>query len=196
MAVVIQGAEGYLGYGLVDGTAGGLLHRQLVVCNGVGGVAAREVEIADGIVYLVEIFFVAVVAGHAFESLHFGHYVCAGKYLALLDAGVELGAVARARTSGGFLECLVGLLLIARKGVYLPKKKVQARFLGFRGKLYSLREHRDGFLILLLFHQQVGVGGVVERAYLFRCQLVGLYARQDVFGLEKPVEGAVAACLP
>ena len=66
MAGKINVAQSDLAYGFIYAVAGAFLSGEHIVGNGLGGVAAREIEVAYGIVYLVEIFAVAVEASHAF----------------------------------------------------------------------------------------------------------------------------------
>ncbi len=90
-------AQAHLIDGLVDAVARRFFVGELIILDGAGGVAAREVEIADGIIYLVEIFLVAVVAGHAAQGFDLRLYVGALENLALLDSGIEFCAVWRRR---------------------------------------------------------------------------------------------------
>ncbi len=93
VAVEVETAERHLRDGLLDASAGRLFGCKHIVGYCIGGVAPREIEIAYGIIDLVEILLVAVIAGHALEGLDLRAYVGPLKHLALLDAGVELGAV-------------------------------------------------------------------------------------------------------
>ena len=67
IAVEIESAERNLVYSLVDAVARAFLIGKHIVFYGVCRVAARQVEIAYGIVYLVEVFFVAVQPRHALQ---------------------------------------------------------------------------------------------------------------------------------
>ena len=79
--------------GLIYAVAGTLLGSEFVVLDGTCGVVMREVQVADSIINLVQIVLVAVVAGHALERLDLTGDVGALIDGALLDAGIELGAV-------------------------------------------------------------------------------------------------------
>ena len=192
----IERAECDLRYGLLDARTGGFLHRLLVVGYSLGCIAARQVEIADGVVYLVEVFLVAVVARHTAQGFHLLGDVGAGEYLALLDAGVELGAVRSRRAAAGFAVVFVSQLFMAHQLLNLPHQEVQARLLRSRGQLQGFGEHRLGLVVEFLLDQQVGVSGVVQLTDGLRGQLVGLDAVEDALGFEKPVHGAVGAGLP
>ena len=56
-------------------------------------VVTSEVEVADGVVDLVEILLVSAVAGHSLKGLYLGFDVFAGIHFALFDSGVEFRAV-------------------------------------------------------------------------------------------------------
>ncbi len=70
-AGIIDFAERDLRYSLVDARPRGFLRGKDIVFNGMRGVASRQVEVADGVIHLVEIVLVAVVAGHAAQGIYF-----------------------------------------------------------------------------------------------------------------------------
>ena len=71
MLSVIQGAEGYLRQSFGDTPVHGFLYGQGVVLLCLRGVLAAQVEVADSVEYLVQVFLVALVAGHSFKGLYF-----------------------------------------------------------------------------------------------------------------------------
>ena len=115
--------------GLVDAVAGALLSSKDIVLNRMGGVVSRQVQIADGIVNLVEIFLVAVVASHVFERAHLTGNVIALVDRALLDAGVELGAVAGIVAAAGALEGLICQVFLVKFLIELAQQEVLANLL-------------------------------------------------------------------
>ena len=91
--IIIKASEGQLRHGLVDARTRGFLHSQLIVLDCLGRVAAREIEVAYGVIYLVEILLVAVVTGHTAQRTYLLGDILTGEHLTLLDAGIEFGAV-------------------------------------------------------------------------------------------------------
>ena len=192
----VDAAECELANRLVDAVARAFLRRQLVVCHGVHGVEAREVEVADGVIHLVEVFLVAVVVRHALEGFHLRHDVGALKHCALLDAGVEFGAVGRAARTAGTLECLVGELLFASVLIELTEQEVQTHFLRPLAALDGFGEVWNGLDVFIRFDIEVGKRQVGKRAYAFALDLVDMHMRQHVVGLGGPAHGAIAQRLP
>ena len=103
-----------------------------------GGVVSRQVQIADGIVNLVEIFLVAVVASHVFECAHLTGNVVALVNRALLDAGVELGAVAGIVAAAGALEGLICQVFLVKFLIELAQQEILANLLRAFRALHSL----------------------------------------------------------
>ena len=92
--------------------SGGLGNAFLVGSDGLQGVFLSQVDITDGIVYLIEIFLVVVGCRHALQlAYHLPAVVCR-HHLGHRDAGVELQFVRRIEAHH-VLECLVGFLLVA-----------------------------------------------------------------------------------
>ena len=92
--------------------SGGLGNAFLVGSDGLQGVFLSQVDITDGIVYLIEIFLVVVGCRHALQlAYHLPAVVCR-HHLGHRDAGVELQFVRRIEAHH-VLESLVGFLLVA-----------------------------------------------------------------------------------
>ena len=161
-----------------------------------GCVGARQIEVADGVVYLVEIGFVAVVARHAAQRAHLRLDVGAVVHLALLDAGVELGAVGGRRRCAGFAEGLVGLLAAPEALEHLAEQEAQTGALGARCCLYGLAQWLHGLLVVAAAHEAVGLYVGVEAAQGRSGKLVGLEALEYELGVVQPVHGHIAARLP
>ena len=194
--VVEKAAEADVEDGLVDAVAGRFGRTLLVVLDGLGGVAAAEVEVADGVVNLVEVLLVAVVARHASQGLHLAGDVGAAEHLALADAGVELRAVGCRRGRGGASEGLVSLLLVAGALVYLAQEEGQTRFLCCRPVACRRLEEGCGLGVLLLADVQHRPVKVVEVLQVFVGEVLLFYAYENLLGLVKPVHGQVGAGLP
>ena len=93
MTVEVERAEPKLVQCFIDAITSGFLVGKHIVLDSLHCISTREVQITDCIVYLVEIFLVAVVACHASESIDLGCDVGAVEYFALLYPGVEFGPV-------------------------------------------------------------------------------------------------------
>ena len=89
----VQLAEGNLADCLVDAVALAFFGGEDVVFDGSCSVAARQIEVAYGIVNLVEIVLVSAQSCHSLQAFHFAVDFSAFKHGALLDACVELGAI-------------------------------------------------------------------------------------------------------
>ena len=128
-ALKIQFAECQLADGLVDAVTCRFFGGENIIFDGLGGVFARKVQVADGIVYLVEVFLVAVIAHHPAQCFNLGFYVRTGVDLALLYTGVEFGSVGcRRRAAGGF-EGFVGRCFVAEPRIDLTQQETQASLL-------------------------------------------------------------------
>ena len=87
--VEVEFAQSQISQRLVIALACALADRQTVVGHSLGGVAAAEIEIAYGVIYLVEVLGIAVIAHHAPQSLDLRLDIVALIHLALAYAGVN-----------------------------------------------------------------------------------------------------------
>ena len=192
----VDTAQPELAYGLVDAVARALLGRRHIVFYGPGRVAAREIEVAYGIVYLVEILLVAVVAGHGLERLHLALDVLALEHGTLLDARIELGAVGRAHAAAGPLVGLVGQLILPRFLIELPQQEVEPHLLPAVLPVQRSAQVGNGLGIFLVLDVVVGKGQVGQRQQPLVVNLVDVHVGKHVVGLGGPAHGAVAQGLP
>ena len=196
MLVEVEFAQSQISQRLVIALACALADRQTVVGHSLGGVAAAEIEIAYGVIYLVEVLGIAVIAHHAPQSLDLRLDIVALIHLALAYAGVELhGVVGLCRTSGA-AESLVSLPFAAEACQYLPQQVVETHTLvrvAERNQGLQVR-HRLG--ILVGAYIQVGVVERIEAAERLGGQLLWLDARHYHLGLIGPVIRQVCPRLP
>ena len=117
-------------------------------------------DIANGIVNLVEIFGIVVVGGHAFQSAYHLATIVAGQHLCLSYSGVELQLVRRIASDYVF-KGIVGLLLITKQILYLTHKEPLAGPLGLAAfVLYCFIQIRYGLLVIGLANVVVGVSKI------------------------------------
>ena len=192
----VDAAQFELADGLVDAVAGTLLGGKDVVLNRMHGVFTRQVQVADGVVYLVEIFLVAVVAGHVLERAHFSGDVIALVNCALLDAGVELGAVACVVAAAGAFEGLIRQVFLVEFLVELTQQEVLANLLRAFCALHCLGKVGHGQRGQLLLHIIVGKRQVGKRADALVVDLVQVDVREHIVGLTGPTHGTVTQGLP
>ena len=170
----VQFAETYLVHGFINTVRGRFFVGKLVVFNGLCGIAMSEVQVAYGVVYLVEIFLVAVVARHTAQGLYFGLYILAHEYFALLDTGVEFGAVRGRRRTACSVERLVCFGKPSEVLVYLSQKEVEPCFLCATRAFHSLDEEWLGIGIIVGMDIEIGVHVVVEPTQTVVGQLIFL----------------------
>ena len=187
----IEVSEGELREGLVDAVAGRFLDSGAIVLEGLHSVVAREVEIAYGVVNLVEKLLVAGITGHGAQRAHLTLDVGALEDLRALDAGVELGAVVGRGPCAGLLEGLVCAAFLTEVRVQLAEQEPEAVLLTAVGVSYGLREERQGLPVLVGAHVIVALGEVVEVFEVLVGEVFLLDEMHGVLGLVGPVEGAV-----
>ena len=192
----VDAAQGELADGLVDAIAGALLGGLDITLHGVHGVASRQVQVAYGVVNLVEVCLVAVVARHGTQGAHLLVNVLALIHGALLDAGVELGAIGGTATAAGTTVGLVSHCLVASVLIELSQEEIQAGALAALGTLHSLAQIGNGLLILRGLDVVVGHGQIGERTHALVLNLVDVHMHQHVVGLGGPPHGAVTQSLP
>ena len=182
-------------HALLRAAAGGLLVARLVGGNGLGRVVLREVDIADGIVHLVEVVFVVVRGGHALQTADHLLVVRGGHHLGLGDAGVELHLVGRI-LGGHAAVCLVGLPCVAQRCLDLSHDKPLAGFLRL-AVLTADDLPQQGHGALQLARAQVVVGhGLVPCRLCAVVDGVAVLVADDVLGIVYPVQLGIAAGQP
>ena len=134
----VDAAQRELADGFVHAVAGALFGSEPVVLDGAERIAVGEVQVADGVVDLVQIVLVAVIAGHALQGLDLAGDVGALIHCALLDARVELGAVGRTAAAACLLVGQIGVALVPDIFIELSEQETHA------GLLVAL-EALDGF---------------------------------------------------
>ena len=178
----VQVAQVQQQHTLLNAVARALLVALLVGGNGVHGVFLCEVDIADGIVHLVQVFLVVVVGGHALQLAY--HLACpaASHHLGHGDAGVELNLV------GGIqphhvLESLVGLRALALCRIDLSQQIPFARLLLLAHLVLDyLLQVGNGLVKPLLVQVVVGIG-VVPLLHGAPVQRVAVHLRYHVLGI-------------
>ena len=105
-------------HSFLDTAAGGLLVAFFVGGDGIGGIALQEIDVAHGIIDLVEILRILVGTGHRLQAAdHFlGITLC--HHLTHGDAGIELQLVRRVHAYDA-AKCLVGIVALAQGGIEL-----------------------------------------------------------------------------
>ena len=160
------------------------------------GVAATQVEVADGVIELVEILLVAVLASHSQQRLNLGLDVGALIDFALLDARVKLRAIFCATRAGNSLKRLVCLYVVAGLCIELPQKELHTRLLRAAAAAHGFCQIGRRLRQPVALNEIVGVGYVVEPTQPLVGQLFFLDARSNVFGFVTPFERAIASQLP
>jgi len=138
---------------------GAFLSPLLVGADAFERVAARKVDVANGVVHLVEIVLVLVALGHALEFFNHGLGRVARHHLGLQDAGIEGQFVGRiaAHDAG---KRLVGIVVQSQFVLHLPHEEVQSRALQLVfGVLNGLAQFGDGLFVLFGGYQVGGPGG-------------------------------------
>ena len=192
----VDAAQRNLADGLVDAVACALLGGKDVVLDGLGGILTGEVEVADGIVDLVKILLVAVVAGHMLERAHLAGDVKALVDRALLDAGIELGAIVRAVAAAGALIGFVGQVLLSQFLIELTEQEVLSHLLRSLCALDGLGQIGHSLGGHVLFDVVVSIGQIGQRANAFVVDLVDVHVREHIVGLTGPAHSAIAQCFP
>ena len=110
----VQVAERQQQYAFLNAVAGGFLVSFLVGADGLQRVVLGQVDVADGVVHLVEVFLVVIVGCHSLQTTDHLLGVALCHYLGLCDAGVELQLVGR-MTAHGLAEGLICLLAVPQQ---------------------------------------------------------------------------------
>ena len=184
---------------VLHSVAGGFLVSFLIGADGVGGVVLRHIDIAHGVVHLVQILLIVVAGGHALQARYHLLAVALGGHLGHGDTGVEgqlVGRVLLEHLAVGF----VGLVLPAQLGQELPHEEPFAGpLLAAHLMLDHLAQVGDGLLVLMGVDMVVGVG-VVPFFPRVPVDRVALHVAHHVFGVVEPfllyvALGQPGACL-
>ena len=122
------------------------------------GVALGQIDVADGVIQLIEIVLVVVRRGHAPQTIDHALGVAGSHHLRLGDAGIELqfvGWVQAHHVAEGF----VSVLAVAQLRMELSHQKPLAGFLLATGlMLDDLAQIGDGLFVAFAADVVVGIG--------------------------------------
>ena len=124
----IQIAQTQQEYTLLDAISGSLPVAFFIGIDGTQGIFLGQVDIADGIIYLVLIFLVLIRCRHALESADHLPAVARSQDLGDGDAGIKLQFVGRIEPDD-VAESLISLLLVADGSLQLSHQIPLAGFL-------------------------------------------------------------------
>ena len=196
MLIEIDSAQCQLANRLIDAISRALFTGKDIILDSARRVVDTHIEVADGIVHLVEVFLIAVVARHVLQRAHFRFNVSALKHCALLDACIEFGAIGRAAVTAGALKCLVSQLLFARRLIELSQQEIEPHLLCAAGALNCLRQIGDGLCMLIRFDIEIGECQIGKRAYASIGDLVDMHVREHIVGFGGPLHRAITERFP
>ena len=179
----------------LDTRAGGFLVAFLVGADGFRRVFLCQVDVADGVVHLIQIVLVVIVGRHTLQLADHASRIALSHHLGLGNAGVEGQLVGRILTDGAGVG-FVGGIAMAQCRLHLSHDEPQARFLRLaRLALDDLTQVGHGLLQLTRLQVVVGVGGipVAHRAVVYG---VATHVAYDVLGIVEPVQLRVALSQP
>ena len=127
--VPVQSAELQQQHASFHAVAGGFLVALLIGADGLHGVLLQQVDVAHGVIDLVQVVLVVVVACHALQAAYHAAAVAGGHHLGLGNAGIELQLVGRV-LAYHVLVGIEGLLRVAQRGLYLSHQEPFTGFLG------------------------------------------------------------------
>ena len=172
-------------HALLYARACSLSRSALVGDDSLRGVVLRQVDVADGVVYLVEIVLVLVRACHALQSANHLLRLTGRHHLRHGDARVELQFVRRVELHH-VLECLCCLHVVAQCRLHLSHEKPLAgALLASHLVLDDVAQVGDGFLVFARVHVVVGVG-VVPLLARRPVNGVALHVAYHVLGVVEP----------
>ena len=195
LLIPIDLAQAQQQYSLGNAPLGTLLHALLPGVEAVRGVLCTEVDVADGIIYTVEVVLVSLAARHALQLLDHLLVLTARHHLRLHDACVELQFVGRI-AAGHLAQVLVGQLVLPRGMVELSQEVVQTSTLQLAARLAdALLQVRNGLGILLRGNEE-GRQGVLTLPCRLRAHAVAPHLVEDVLSIVGPVQGHVTTGQP
>ena len=173
----------------------GLFGTLLIVGNGACGVFLGKVNVADGIINLVEIILVVVGCGHALEAPNHLLRLVGGQHLCLGNLGVELQLVRRVQANH-LSESLVGFGLVSQRGLQLAHEVPFARALLLAHLvLDDVAQVGNGLGVVGRVDVVVGVG-VVPLLARSPMQAVALHVSYDILGVVEEIVFYVALGQP
>ena len=191
----VQVAQMQQQHTLLDAAAGAFLVAFLVGGNGARRIFLCQVDVADGVVHLVEIVLVVVVGGHTLQLAYHLPRPAASHHLGHRDAGVELNLVGRVQPYH-MLERLVCLVALALCRIDLPEQIPLARLLlAAHLVLDNLAQVGHSLVELLLVQVVVGIR-VVPLLHRPPVHRVAAHLRDYVLGVVGAVVLDIAFCQP
>ena len=153
----IEIAERDLADGFFYAVASALLICQAVVFHRFERVFAGQVEIADGVVYLIEIFFVTIPGSHTGEFLYFFRNIFPRIDFGLFDPSIEFGSIGWVHADD-FSVCLVCFRRILCGCIELRQQECHSDALLFaRSRLNGRFEKRNGFFVFSFVNKVIGI---------------------------------------
>ena len=195
----VQVAQPQQQHAFLYAAAGGFFVAFLVCGDGVRRVALVQINVADGVVNLVEVILVVVICRHAFQSANHLFGIVCRHHLGHGDAGVELQLVGRVLADDAF-ERFVSQLAVSERSLQLSHEKPLAGFLlAAHLVLDDFAQVGDGFLVFAGVYVIVGVG-VVPLLHCPPVERVALHIAYHVLGIVHPALldirlGEPCACL-
>ena len=178
-----------------NAAARGFLVAFLVGANGAGRVFLHEVDVAHGVVDLVQVVLVVVVGSHAPQLPDHLGTVALGHHFRLCYAGVEVQLVGRVLCTH-FSVGPVGLLFVAERGLYLSQQEVFACLLRLPLLVSDdFPEVGQGLLVLSVLDVIVGIGGIPV-AHAVVVYGVAAHVANDVLGVVEPAQLRIALGQP
>ena len=172
-----------------------LLHTFLIGLNGMQRVALGHIDIADGIVHLVEILLVVIRTGHAFQLADFSLCVAGGHHLCLGNAGIKLQLVGWIQADAVLIG-FIGILLVAQQCLYLSHQEPLPGTL-LPALLVLDGQSQIGHGLLILFTADVIVGKGVVPVFLGTIvNAVTTLLHYHVLSIIQPAQFHIAFGLP
>ena len=188
----VDATQGQLADGLVHTVAGTLFGSEPVVLDGVERVAMGEVEVTDSVIDLIQVFLVAVIAGHTLQGFHLAGNVGTLIDGALLDAGVEFRAIGRTAATTGLLVGKICVVLVAHLFVKLSEQEIHPHLFIALEAFNGFGKIRDGQFWLLSLDVIIGKGGVGQCADAFIGDFIQMDVGEHVIGFGWPPHSAIA----
>ena len=159
------------------------------------GVALRQVDVADGVVHLIQIFFIVVRPRHTLQTADLTFRISSGHHLGLCNACIKLQLIGRIQTYHVAIG-LVSLILLSEQGLYLSHDVPLAGFL-LAAVLVAYHLAQIGHRLLILFTAQIVVGQRIVPILLGTIvHGVATLFDDQVFGIVEPIEFNIALRLP
>ena len=182
----IQVAEFQEQHAFLHTAAGAFLVAFLVCGNGVGRVFVEQIDIAHGIVDLVEIVLVVVVGGHALQTADGLLGFAGSHHLGHGDARIEVELIGRVLVAH-LAESLVGSIAMAQFGLQLSEQEPLAgTLLATHLVLDNLAQVGDGTLVVAHVDVVVGIG-VVPLFLGMPVDGVAAHVAYHVLGIVEPI---------